>query len=122
MIWRHNKKFKNHQRFFSYFCSFQLYHFQPNSIWCDSPFNAEFIRIFHFCDSPFNAEFIRIFHFYDECGKQITKHNINLTVHVLNIYSLCFLLIGPHSYWLAHTILVKISNIHHDSQSWAPAI
>jgi hypothetical protein len=32
-------KFKSHQQFFSNFCSFQLYHFQPNSNWCDSPFN-----------------------------------------------------------------------------------
>ncbi len=40
-IWRHNKKFKSHQGFFSYFCAFQLYQFQPNSNWCDSPFNVE---------------------------------------------------------------------------------
>ncbi len=33
------ENFKNVQRFFSYFCSFQPYHFQPNSNWCDSPFN-----------------------------------------------------------------------------------
>ncbi len=28
---------KNAQRFFSCFCSFQPYHFQPNSNWCGSP-------------------------------------------------------------------------------------
>ncbi len=36
---RHNKKCKTPQWFSSYFHSFQLYQFRPNSIWCDNPFN-----------------------------------------------------------------------------------
>ncbi len=34
---RYYKKFKSLQQFFSCCCSFHLYHFRPNSNWCDSP-------------------------------------------------------------------------------------
>ncbi len=51
------ENFKNAQRFFSYFCSFQPYHLQPDSNWCISPFNGfiffaylqyKYIYIYHF--------------------------------------------------------------------------
>ncbi len=35
-----NRRFKNNHRDISYYCSSQLYHFQPNSRWCDNPFNT----------------------------------------------------------------------------------
>ncbi len=31
----------SHHRFFTYFCFFQLYNFQPNSNWCDSLFKLD---------------------------------------------------------------------------------
>jgi hypothetical protein len=34
------KIFFDAQRLFSYFCSFQPYHFLPDSNWCDSPFKS----------------------------------------------------------------------------------
>jgi hypothetical protein len=38
------KNFFNAQRLFSYFCSFQPYHFYPDSNWCDSPFKFHKVR------------------------------------------------------------------------------
>ncbi len=35
------ENFKNAQRIFSYFFSFQPYHLQPDSNWCDSPFKEQ---------------------------------------------------------------------------------
>ncbi len=41
-IWRHNKKMFEPSSVFLLFCSFQLYQFQLNSNWCDSPFKVPF--------------------------------------------------------------------------------
>jgi hypothetical protein len=55
------KNFFDAQRLFSYFYSFQPYHFLPDSNWCDSPFKGKAGRSRRDNRQSTNTEILRIF-------------------------------------------------------------